>query len=197
MTLWYLARALGLVALIGFTASTCLGALSTVGGRSPKAVSWRLMRQLVHRSTALMALGALAVHVVLVVIDSYVDLSAWSAAVPFTAGYRPLALGLGTLGVYAFVLTAVSGASRGRLATSPSAARAWRAVHVSAYIGWALSMIHGVLAGTDTGRWWSTAVYVACGIAVAASVSVRFVEAQPRRHQTARGTRVLVGEARR
>ncbi len=37
----------------------------------------------------------------------------------------------------------------------------WRALHRLAYAGFALAMVHGVLAGTDTGRWWATGLYVA------------------------------------
>lgn len=173
MTLWYLARALGMVALIGFTASTCLGALATVGGRDGARGHGRAVRQLAHRSVALVALAALALHVGLLVLDSHVDLGVVSVAVPFTSGFAPFAVGLGTLGVWAFVATALSGMARGRLAGSRLSPRAWRALHVSAYGGWLLSMLHGVLAGTDTGQWWTTAVYAACGLAVAASVWVR------------------------
>jgi sulfoxide reductase heme-binding subunit YedZ len=75
--------------------------------------------------------------------------------------------------VYLFTLVAVSGAARGRLATSARAARAWRSVHALAYVGWAAAMAHGVLAGTDTGTRWSTAVYVACGGAVVLAVALR------------------------
>lgn len=181
MTLWYLARALGMVALLGFTASTCLGGLATVGGRDAAQRRGRAVRQLAHRSVALVALGALALHVALLVLDTHVDLGVVSVAVPFTSGFAPFAVGLGTLGVWAFVATALSGAARGRLAGSRLSPRAWRAIHVSAYVGWLLSMLHGVLAGTDTGQWWTTTVYGACGLAVATSVWVRLGVAARRR----------------
>lgn len=115
----------------------------------------------------------LAAHVVLILADVFVSVSASGALVPFTAGYRPLALGLGTIAVYLFVLVAVSGASRGRLATSARAARSWRRIHLLAYVGWALSMGHGVLAGTDTGARWTTAIYAGCGLAVLTAAASR------------------------
>lgn len=175
MTLWYLARAAGMVALLAFTASTAMGALSTRRSRhpNPDEMDRRYLVQMAHRSAAITGLLALIAHVVLLVLDSYVNVSLGGALIPLTAGYRPLALAMGTIGVYTIILVAVSGASRGRLASSVRAARAWRSVHLLAYAGWVLSMGHGLLAGSDTGAWWSTAIYVACGGAVLAAVAAR------------------------
>lgn len=175
MTLWYLARAAGMVALIAFTASTVLGALASSRTRptSWAAIDRRFLVQMAHRSTAITGLLALLTHVAILVIDSYVDVSVTGALVPFTAGYAPLALGLGTLGTYAIVLVAVTGAARGRLAASARAVRAWRTVHVAAYAGWVLSMGHGLLAGTDTGTVWATVLYAVCGLAVTIAAAVR------------------------
>ncbi|MBC7633565.1 hypothetical protein [Aeromicrobium sp.] len=174
MTLWYLARATGFVALIAFTASTALGALSAVsGGSGARALDNRYLRQMAHRSAAVTGLLMLAVHVTLLVLDVFVNVSLTGALIPFTAGYRPVALGLSSMAVYLFIVAAVSGAARGRLSTSARAARTWRRVHVAAYVGWALSMGHGLLAGSDTGALWSSALYVACGSAVVAAVAIR------------------------
>ena len=92
---------------------------------------------------------------------------------PFTAGYRGFALGLGTLAAYGLLVVAVTGAARGRLAVVGLAARAWRVVHVSAYAAWLLAMAHGVLAGTDTGRWWAWSLYAGCAPSVSVAGSVR------------------------
>lgn len=175
MTIWYLARAAGMVALIAFTASTVMGALATGRTRSsrPEALDRRYLVQMAHRSAAITGLLALVAHVVFLLLDTFVNVSISGALIPFTAGYRPLALAMGTIGVYLIILVAVSGAARGRLASSARAARAWRSVHVMAYLGWALSMGHGIFSGTDTGTWWSTAIYVGCGGAVAAAVVAR------------------------
>lgn len=175
MTLWYLARAVGVVALIMFTASTVLGALSPRHDRgpSPADIDRRYLVQMAHRSAAITGLLALAAHVAFLVMDAYVNVSIGGALIPYTAGYRPFALALGTIAVYLFALVAVTGATRGRMARSVRAARAWRSIHVMAYLGWVAAMAHGVLAGTDTGARWSTAVYVACGGAVAVAVAVR------------------------
>lgn len=178
MTLWLLARAAGLVALVAASASVSLGALaSTQASRRPGDVDRRVLRQMAHRSAGIVTLTMLALHVVLLVIDSYVDLSVSGVFVPFTAGYRGFALGLGTLSAYGFLALALSGALRGRLATSAGSARAWRFVHGSAYAIWPLAMAHGVLAGTDTTQWWTWPLYGGCALVVGVAGWMRLTAA--------------------
>lgn len=193
MTLWYLIRALGMVALLAFTASTALGALSVVGSSGVAGADRRLVRQLVHRSVAVLALVVLGLHIVCSVLDSFVTIPVTAALLPFGSGYRPLAVGIGVLGMYAVIVAALSGAVRGRLATAgDAAARAWRVVHMAAYAGWALSVVHGLTAGSDTQRWWGLAVYVGCVLVVLAAVLVRFVGDDVRRVTDHRGHRRLL-----
>ncbi len=168
MTLWFLARAAGFVALLAASLTVALGAV----GSSSRG-DGRILAQLVHRSAAVVTLTMLGLHAGLLVADHFVDVSVASALVPFTAGYRGVALGLGTLAVYGFVAVAATGALRGRLAVSTRAARAWRAVHLSAYAAWGLALVHGVLAGTDTARGWSLAVYGSSAAVVAGASVVR------------------------
>lgn len=195
MTIWYLARATGLVALIAFTVSTALGALTSASPTrgTAAALDRRYLQQMAHRSAAVAGLALLLVHATLLVVDSFVDVSVLHALIPFSAGYRPVAVGLGTLAVYYLVAAAVSGAVRGRLAKSSYAAAGWRAVHFFAYAGWGLSMAHGILAGTDTGRGWTTAIYVACGLTVAIAVAIRLRSVVRRR---SRGLGAVQGRLR-
>lgn len=175
MTIWLLARATGMVALIAFSASTALGALAASPKPAPlgERMDRRFLMQMAHRSAAVIGLALLLAHAVLIIIDSFVNVSVSGALVPFTAGYRPLALGAGTLSVYTIVAVALSGALRGRLAASAASVRRWRYVHLAAYAGWALAMGHGIFSGTDTGSRWATAVYAVCGTSVIAAVIVR------------------------
>lgn len=176
MTLWFLARSAGFVALLTASVTVALGAAGSA--------SWgdrRIVAQLVHRSAAVITLALLALHAVLLVADRFVDVSVGGALVPFTAGYRGVALGLGTLAAYSFLVAALSGALRGRMAAAEGTARAWRAIHLSAYAAWVLAMAHGVLAGTDTGTTWAPLLYVGSACVVAGGVAARVVAgARPR-----------------
>lgn len=175
MTLWFLSRAAGMVALLAFTVSMVLGVLAARPrrGSTVRQLDRRFLTQMAHRSAAITGLVLLATHATLMVLDSFVPVSVSGALVPFAAGYRPLALGLGTIAVYAFVAAAISGALRGRVAGSDAVGRRWRYVHLSAYAGWALAMGHGVLAGTDTQSWWAISIYVTCALAVITATTVR------------------------
>ncbi len=190
MTMWFLARGLGIVALVAFTVAVVLGATSSdrgVHGTGPTnlrardaALDRRMLLQLLHRSAALVGLGALVLHLTLILLDSHVSVSLAGALVPFTAGYRPFALGLGTMAVLMFAMAMLTGFVRGRLAASPRAADQWRTIHRAAYVGWVLAMSHGILAGTDTHTPWALAVYGVCGFAVAAAGYVRLARADRR-----------------
>ena len=175
MTLWFLARAAGFMALIGATAAVSLGAISS--GSSPatrlRRRESRLLLQLAHRSAAVVTLALLALHAVLLILDSHVAITVPGALVAFTAGYRGWAVGLGTLAVYCFAVVALTGAIRGRLAGSASAARWWRPVHALAYLAWPLAMAHGVFSGTDTGTGWAWLLYGGSLVTVVGAVWAR------------------------
>ena len=175
MTLWYIARASGIVALVAFTLATTLGALTSVrpAERGRAANERRILAQYAHRSAAVTGLILAAVHVTTIVLDSQAHVSAAQVVVPFTAGYRPLAVGLGTIALYLFTITAVVGASRGRLAGSSGASGAWRAVHAAAYVGWALSIGHALFAGTDANHLWMIALALGSIALVIGALSAR------------------------
>jgi len=169
MTLWFTARGAGLSALLLLSVSTALGAVMTGRGRATDRVVWHY----VHRITASLGLGVLLLHVATILADPYAHVGWKGAIVPFTAGYRPTWVGLGTLAVYTFVLVAAVGFARGRFATTPRGAALWRRLHSLAYLGWAMAMWHGFLSGTDSDVAWVRWMYVVCGVGVLSALTVR------------------------
>jgi sulfoxide reductase heme-binding subunit YedZ len=169
MTLWYLARAAGVMALVLFTVAASLGALGA-GSAKPEQRFWL---QYVHRSAAVTGLIVLAAHITAVITDSYVSVSTSVLVVPFSSSYRPFAVTVGVLAMYGLVLAAVVGAARGRLARSEAFTKRWRVIHIAASVGWLLSIGHSLLAGTDRGTPWMLAITLGCVAAVASSVAVR------------------------
>ncbi|MDX6259386.1 MAG: hypothetical protein QOH84_1074 [Kribbellaceae bacterium] len=169
MTLWYLARAAGVMALIFFTLAASLGALGS-GTKRPEPRFWL---QYVHRSAAVTGLLLLLAHVVAVITDSFVNISVSVLVWPFGAGYRPFAIVVGVLAFYSLVLAALVGATRGRLARSEGFTKRWRSIHVAASVGWLLAVGHSLLAGTDRSTPWMLAITLTCLAAVGGSVAVR------------------------
>ena len=173
MTIWYIARGAGLAALILLTLTTALGTL--MGGRIPAAPGARVVAQYIHRAIATTALAVLGLHLTMILADSFAHVSLSGALVPFTAGFRPLWVGLGSIAAYTMLLVAGTGFLRRRMATSQRAAAAWRTIHLTSYGGWALAMLHGLRSGTDSGVPWVRWIYVACALSVVAAVGARMV----------------------
>ena len=92
---WYLTRASGTVSLILLTAALVLGILST--GRVHSRRWPRFVVDGIHRSSSLLAVAFLTVHVLTAVLDSFAPISLADAFIPFAGTYRPLWLGLGAV----------------------------------------------------------------------------------------------------
>src|ERR1039458_9880345 len=179
--LWLVSRGSGLVVLGPVRAVIVLGVASRMGAgprRWPRFVFVEL-----HRTLALFLIAFLALHVLTAILDPFVSIG-WTAAVlPFTSGYRTLAIGLGTLAVDfggAVLLTSVV---RARLGF-----RTWRAVHWLSCLAWPAAFAHSLTAGNDLGIWWVAVIEWACVAAVATAVLARLIAVI--RHES-RGTPLL------
>ena len=152
--LWYINRSTGIVVLVLLTLTTVLGVLA-IGGKPARGVP-RFVTQSVHRNIALLSVVLLVVHIVSAVADEFVDIRWWQAIVPFGASYEPLWLGLGAAALDLMVVVIVTSLLRTRMGH-----RTWRALHLTAYALWGLSIAHGIGMGTDlSGSMWL--VTVAC-----------------------------------
>ena len=172
MTLWYTARGAALAALIALSVATALGALVSLPSRN---AARRVIVQYAHRSAAVLGIGLLALHVTAIVLDSKANVGLLGAVVPFTSGYRPLWVGLGTLALYLMLGVTALGLARGRLAESVQAVRVWRRLHQLSYGAWALAIVHGLKSGTDVGTGWVNLIFVGCLVGVLAAVTARLV----------------------
>ena len=172
--LWLVSRAAGLVALVLLTATLVAGTRATVPTVPDPDQGWpRWARQLLHRDLALLSIGALAVHVLSVVLDGYVDIGWAAAVVPLASGYRPVAVAAGTLALDAILVVVATSLLRVRLGF-----RAWRAVHWIVYAAWPLAVLHYLFTGTDARTWWGVVLAVAAVGAVGAAVAVRVAGAR-------------------
>ncbi|MFF0087719.1 ferric reductase-like transmembrane domain-containing protein [Streptomyces canus] len=172
--LWYASRAGGSLALILLTATVVLGVAS--GGRTAPRGIGRFEVGLLHRNLALLSLVFLAVHVVTAVLDPFVHLSWAASVVPFSASYRRLWLGLGTVALDLLLAVLFTSGLRRRLGV-----RRWKAVHWLAYVAWPLALFHGTGTGTDTRLSLQLWLYAACLVSVVGAVWWRLVKAGPGR----------------
>jgi hypothetical protein len=179
MNVWFTVRGAGLSALLLLSASTALGALAAHRFRP----STRYVVQYLHRAFAGLGVSVLVLHIGTILADSYAHVGWRGALIPFTSGYRPTAVALGSLAAYTFLAVALLGLARGRMAASPAGARVWRGLHGLAYAGWGVAMLHGFTAGSDSSQGWVRLIYLLCLVAVGAAAGSRFLRVNPARTQ--------------
>src|SRR6185437_8525388 len=163
---WFITRGSGLVTLILLTLSVALGVANVQ--RLQTARVPRFVVNAVHRNASLLALVFLAIHIVTITLDSYVNIGLIDAVVPFGAGYRPLWVGLGAIALDLMLAVLITSLLRRHIGY-----RVWRATHWLAYACWPVALLHGLGTGTDAGTTWMQVLTAVCVAIVAASLLSR------------------------
>lgn len=161
--LWALGRGNGIIALVFMSLSVTLG-IATRSGRPLLALP-RFGVADVHRFIALSAVLLVVLHFGLLFMDPYAKLKLIDTVVPFLGAYRPVWQGLGTVAVDLLIVVVITSLLRHRLGP-----RVFRTVHWTTYLLWPVAMAHALGNGTDVGHAWFTAIAVACGAVVGASL---------------------------
>jgi sulfoxide reductase heme-binding subunit YedZ len=182
-TFWLLARASGLTAY-GLLTSAVLAGLLLKARPFGAAVKPATAVE-VHKTTSVLALGALAVHGTALVLDTTVRVSLPALLVPGLVSYRPLWTGVGVVTGELMALLIASFWLRRVIGN-----RRWRRFHWATYAAFAGATAHGLLAGSDSGRTWAQAIYVGAVAAVVAATAWRILVPPPRaaRRTDAAGT---------
>jgi predicted ferric reductase len=156
---WVIIRASGVAAWLALTAVVAWG----LAVRGVRAAGKPFSRALsLHRWLGTMALALVLVHMVLLLVDTYVPFTPVEILVPFVAPWKPLAVGLGTVAFWLMLPAWLLGRMRRRWGD-----RWFLRVHALAYAAWPLATAHYVLAGTDALALWSIALLVAGVAAIA------------------------------
>jgi methionine sulfoxide reductase heme-binding subunit len=160
--LWYVGRGTGVVSLVLLTVVMVLG----IGSRSGRPVFGlpRFGVVALHRAASMLAVTFLVIHVVTLLLDPLAELKLVDLVLPFHATYRPLWMGLGTVGLDLMAAVFVTSLLRQRIGV-----RAWRAVHWLAYLSWPVAIAHTVGTGTDRSTWWLLGLTGVCVAAVLAA----------------------------
>ena len=172
---WYAARAAGIVAWALLAASVTWGlALSThVLGRKPRP-AWLLD---LHRALGGLAVIFTAVHVVTIMLDSYVHFGLAEALVPLASTWHPVAVAWGIAAFYLLAVVELTSLARRKLPN-----RLWRRVHFASFPLFVSATLHGLSAGTDT----RTAVAIVATVAMLVPVIGLCVVRLQRRGSTSR-----------
>jgi len=163
---WLAARATGLVAFGLLTFQVLIGLLLS----HPKNKStWKLSKRVFpwHDHLWVFVTAFLIVHVLSLVADPKSHVGLIGAFIPGLSEYRSVPVALGTLGLYALLVTAVS--ARYTKLLPPGV---WLRLHRLSIVVFAMAWAHGVLAGTDTPT--LRLAYIATGVFVALAAAYRY-----------------------
>jgi predicted ferric reductase len=140
---WYITRASGLVAFLLLWLSTLWGlGISTriLGGKLHGSFTVDF-----HQVTSLLALGFTAIHVLILLLDTFTPFSVAQVLVPFISDYRPGWVGLGVISLYIVALVTVTFYLRDRIGS-----KTFRAIHTLSLLGFFGAVLHGLFSGTDS-----------------------------------------------
>jgi len=172
---WVSARAAGFTAFGLLTASAALGLVLSSPLRSER---WpRFATTELHRFVTLLTLVFIAVHVLVVLLDSFIGFSVAEVVVPFVSHYRPLWMGLGIVSAYLAAALWATNWLQHRIGY-----RWWRRLHYGTFAVYLGATAHGLGSGSDTSWAWSRAIYLLSLALVGGLLVVRI----PTRNRAAR-----------
>lgn len=165
---WYLARSSGIVAWLFLTAAVLWGiTLSTNLFANRRRPAWLLD---LHRALGAMSLAMVVVHLAALIADSYVEFTILDVIVPFTSDWKPWQVALGVFALWGLVVVEATSLAMKRLPK-----RLWRGVHLTSYLTFLLTSLHGTFAGTDATNSMYVATSTLTTFALVAAVIYRIV----------------------
>lgn len=166
LRIWLGSRAAGFTALILLAFEVVIGlVLSHPTNKS----TWRLSKRLFpwHEHVWLFTVAFVAVHVVSIATDRFANVGWVGVFVPGMSEYRTVPVAIGTLGLYALLITGLTAR-----VTKLLPAGWWLKLHRLSLVVLGLAWAHGMLAGTDT--FDAAAIYGGTFAAVAIAAVYRY-----------------------
>jgi sulfoxide reductase heme-binding subunit YedZ len=166
MRVWLAARAAGIVSYALLVGQIVFGLILS---HPTNQVTWKLSKRLFpwHENMWVFVLAFLAVHVVSIILDPYAGVGLAGTFIPGLSSYRSSPVALGTLAMYALILTGISARY-----TNLLPAGFWLKLHRLSIGVFILAWLHGILAGTDAGA--LRPMYLATGLAVLLAAAYRY-----------------------
>lgn len=173
MRLWLAGRATGITAYLLLTGQVIFG---LVLSHPVNQSTWKLSKRLFpwHENLYVFVLAFLGAHIASLVLDPYAGVGLGGAFIPGLSSYRTSPVALGTLGLYALLVTGLTARY-----TKLLPAGFWLKLHRFAIVALVLTWMHGMLAGSD-----ATALqpmYVATGTLVLIAAAYRYWVSKRRR----------------
>ena len=156
---WILGRSFGVASYLALTALVLVGIWLRHPWRSgrrrpsPASLLWA------HVALAAATVTLLVGHLTSLALDKYAGVGWWGVALPWGAHYRPTPVALGVMAMYLMLLVIGTAALAGSIGR-----RIWFPIHTVSVLVFCMTLVHGVLAGSDAYslRW----IYVVTGVTV-------------------------------
>ncbi len=166
MRVWLAGRATGITAYLLLTGLVSLGLILS---HPTNQSTWKLSKRLFpwHENLFVFVVAFLVAHVVSIILDPYAGVGIAGSFIPGLSAYRSAPVALGTLGLYAALVSGITGRWTKLLPQG-----LWLRIHRFALVAWIVSWMHGLLAGTDSAA--LVPLYLATGLLVLAAGAYRY-----------------------
>jgi len=166
MRFWLAARATGITTYLLLTGLVTFG---LVLSHPTNQSTWKLSKRLFpwHENLFVFVVAFVVAHIVSIVLDPYAGVGVAGSFIPGLSAYRTAPVALGTLALYAALVSGVTG--RWTKLLPPGL---WLRLHRFALVAWILSWMHGLLSGTDSAA--LIPLYVATGGFVVGAGAYRY-----------------------
>jgi hypothetical protein len=158
---------MGVISLVSLSITIMLGLVAT--DRLVLSIRQRVLLQSAHRTTGVIAVVALFVHLWTKVAEQHVRVI--DVFIPFLAPYNTMFIGFGTVSGFVMVLVMWTGIARSRF-IGRGRPWMWRSIHAISYLMWPIALVHGLGAGRVAPT-WVTVSYVVCVLGVLVGLAVR------------------------
>jgi sulfoxide reductase heme-binding subunit YedZ len=138
---WYFIRATGTVAYLILYTSVMVGLFSQVQKKRKQKIGNTLY---LHESLSNWALILIAAHLIFLFFDTYVSFQWFELLVPFATDYKPLPMAIGTVSLYALLVTFITTKLRKQIGI-----QTWRKLHMLTPVLYIFVTAHALLIGTD------------------------------------------------
>ena len=109
-----------------------------------------------HQYFSLLGLVFAVFHALILMGDQYIHYSLRDVLIPFaSSSYRPLWIGLGQTGLYLTAIITFSFYVRRQITP-----KLWRKIHYLSFLGYGLTLLHGIFSGTDSTILWVNRFYL-------------------------------------
>lgn len=164
---WEWIRLLGLLAYFYFTLSIVFGLLR----KSPALHSHKNLYFQLHQSAGWIGFAAVIAHMLFLIIDRYEPYEISEIFIPFLSDYESIFSGLGTIAFYLFLIVIITS----DLWIRTMGFSLWKKVHFLVLPAWFLSLMHGLLIGTDSKNVFIMLFYGVTVISVALTLFIRMI----------------------